>query len=87
MDYQWKYRVIKRTFRNPHEHVDTVAFSIYEVYRDEKEKIVAVAARESDPSGETAEELKADIGAMLEAFQLPVLDYGQITEEIAKDKS
>lgn len=86
MDYQWKYRVVKRAFRNPHEHVDTVAFSIYEVYRDEKENIAAIAARESDPSGDTVEELKADIGAMLEAFQLPVLDYGQITEQIAKKK-
>lgn len=86
MDYQWKYRVVKRSFRNPHENADTVAFSIYEVYRDENDSIVAIAARESDPSGDTAEELKADIGAMIEAFQLPVLDYGQITEEIAKKK-
>lgn len=87
VDFQWKYRVVKRSFRNPHEQVDTVAFSIYEVYRDESDNIVAIAARESDPSGETAEELKADIGAMIEAFQMPVLDYGQITEQIAKGKS
>ncbi len=86
MDYQWKYRVIKRAFRNPHEHFDTVAFSIYEVYHDEKDNIVSIAARETNPSGETAGDLKADIGAMIEAFQLPVLDYGQITEQIAKAK-
>ncbi len=87
MDFQWKYRVVKRAFKGQHNQADTVAFSIYEVYRDEKDNIAAIAARESDPSGDTVEELKADIGAMLEAFQLPVLDYGQITEQIAKAKS
>lgn len=84
MDFQWKYRVVKRAFKGHHNQGDSVSFSIYEVYRDEKDSIAAIAARESDPSGDTVEELKADIGAMLEAFQLPVLDYGQITEEIAK---
>ena len=84
VDFQWKYRVVKRAFKGQHNQADTVAFSIYEVYRDEKDNIAAIAARESDPSGETVDELKADIGAMLEAFQLPVLDYGQITEQIAK---
>lgn len=87
VDFQWKYRVVKRALRIGHEQTDTIQFSIYEVYRDEKENIVAIAARESDPAGDTAEELKADIGAMIEAFQLPVLDYGQITEQIAKAKS
>lgn len=87
VDFQWKYRVVKRVFKGQHNQADTVAFSIYEVYRDEKDTIVAIAARESDPSGETIEELKADIGAMIEAFQLPVLDYGQITEQIKKAKS
>ena len=86
MDYQWKYRVVKRAFKGQHNEGDAVSstFSIYEVYRDEKDTIVAIAARESDPSGDTIEELKADIGAMLEAFHQPVLDYGQTTEEIAK---
>lgn len=87
MDYQWKYHVIKRALRIGHEQTDTIQFSIYEVYRDEKENIVAIAAKKSDPGGDTAEALKADIGAMLEAFTLPILDYGQITEEIAKNKS
>lgn len=86
MDFQWKYRVVKRAFKRRHNQGHTHSFSIYEVYRDEKDTIVAIAARESDPSGDTAEELKADIGAMIEAFQLPVLDYGQITEQIAKKK-
>lgn len=87
MDFEWKYRVVRRSFRNPHEKIDTIAFSIYEVYRDEKGNIAAVAAKESDPSGETADELKADMAAMIEAFQLPVLDYGQITEEIAQRRA
>lgn len=89
MDYQWKYRVVKRTFRfpNPRDPSDDVVFAIYKAYIDEDEKLVALTERESYPAGETADELKADIGAMMEAFQLPVLDYGQITEEIAKAKS
>lgn len=67
----WDYRVIE------HEG----AFTVHEVHYNEKGAIISVSEDPMGPSGETLEELKADMEFFLQALDLPVLRKEEIEIE------
>jgi hypothetical protein len=61
----WNYRIVlKDDF-----------YEIHEVYYDKYGNKQSVSVDPISPSGETKEELKEGLEKMLEAFDLPILDY------------
>ena len=63
----WQYRVTS---------TDGV-FQIREVYFDDDGTPQLMSEHPDYPQGDTVEELKEDIQAMLKALELPVLDYDE----------
>jgi hypothetical protein len=72
---QWNYRVMRHTHREE-EHF----FVLHQVYYCENGEVDCWTIHEIErgdyPFGETETELQNDIGMMLQAFDLPVLDFG-----------
>ena len=64
----WDYRVI--------EHHG--AYTVHEVHYNEKGGIISISEDPMGPSGETLEELKADIEFFLQALGRPVLKKEEI---------
>ena len=63
MKTSWDYRVIERGG----------AFTVHEVHYNEKGDIISISEDPMGPSGETLEELKADMEFFLQALGRPVL--------------
>lgn len=72
----WDYRIL----RTDHPSGE-ITFGIHEVYYDSEGKPNACSVDPMDPHGETVEELREDINAMLKAFDKPVLDYSLFGEK------
>lgn len=68
----WNYRVVK------HEDEHEVWYGLHEVYYDEEHNPDGFSEKPIDPRGTTVEELRGDIDLMLQAFNRPVLDYGEL---------
>jgi hypothetical protein len=73
----WNYRVVKRC--SP-DHPDEPAYQIHEVYYNDQGEPDAFTVDAVAPLGETPEELKADLQAMLRALDAPVLEYAVLDE-------
>ncbi len=69
----WDYRVI--------EHDG--AFTVHEVHYNDKGAIISISEDPMGPSGETLEELKADMEYFLQALDKPVLRKEEI--ELRRD--
>jgi hypothetical protein len=84
----WNYRVAKKRLtvdilkdEVTGEVVDSYSedqFGICEVYYNDEGKITSTTERFIEPYGETLEEIKANFDDMKKAFELPVLDLGNI---------
>lgn len=79
----WNYRVFKFTDRS-----ETSSFEIREVYYDEEGKPTGYTDGESAPLGMTLDELRSDLGWMLQALDKPVLEESDFpnTEEEDEDE-
>ena len=75
MNISWDYRVIE------HEG----AFIIHEVHYNDKGDIISISEDPMGPSGETLEELKADMEYFLQAFNRPVLRKEEIEFAVMDD--
>lgn len=64
----WNYRVIE------HEGI----FTVHEVYYNDKGDITSISQDPMGPSGDSLEELKADMEYFLHALDMPVLKKGEI---------
>lgn len=90
----WEYRVLKRTFNweewfkdkggLPENHDKTEdVYGIYECYVDKMGKVHSMTEDPVYPTGNTKEELEAEIKHYIAALNLPVLDYDKIPEPSA----
>ena len=78
----WNYRVI----RCLEDYNQEEYFAIAEVYYDDEQKIVSYTdPLNTHPMGETAAELGGDLIQMLQAFAMPVIDYGDLPVESEED--
>ena len=75
MKISWDYRVI--------EHDG--AFTVHEVHYNERGDIISFSEDPMGPSGETLEELKADMEYFLQAFNRPVLRKEEIEFAVMDD--
>lgn|GEM_PF-5989494 len=72
----WDYRVIRKT---THAMGKTYySYNLYEVYYDEKGRVVATTEEPVMPAGENIIELMRDFYAMFRAFTLPILEWDLI---------
>lgn len=71
----WNYRIIRRQF-NGH-----VSYQVHEVYYRPDGTIEGWTENPINPAGETPEELKQDFSRQLLAFESPILDYEQLSQD------
>lgn len=69
----WNYRVIRKTTYSGTKTYHS--YSIYEVYYNEKGKVVATSEEPIMPMGENVMELMRDIYYMFKAFTHPILEW------------
>ena len=69
----WNYRVIRKTTHSGGKSYHS--YSIYEVYYNDKGKVVATSEEPITPMGENVLELMRDIYAMFKAFTHPILEW------------
>lgn len=65
----WNYRIVKHVGRFDE------YYQIHEAYYDKGDKAHSITRDATKPIGDTVTELKADLKAMLKAFDKPVLNY------------
>ena len=70
----WNYRIIKHRCPSRITTGEIEWFQIHEVYYDKDGKIELWSAEGCLPSGETKEELMADVEMMMQAFDRPILN-------------
>jgi len=72
----WDYRVIRKTTYASGKTY--YSYNLYEVYYDEKGRVVATTEEPAMPGGENIMELMRDFYAMFRAFTLPILEWDLI---------
>ena len=72
---RWNYRIVRKAFK---EHV---AYQVHEVYYNPDGTIKGWTENPINPAGETPEELKQDFSRQLLAFESPILDYEQLSQD------
>lgn len=70
----WNYRVIRKRHHFPGQP-DHEELGIHEVYYDEDGNPASVTMDSMKPSGNTLEELAADLRYMVAALNKPILEY------------
>ena len=65
--------------------MEETEYGVHEAYCDKKGLVFAITQQPVGPSGNTEEELKANIKHMWECLKKPILDYDNIPEEGAED--
>lgn len=71
----WNYRIIRRQFNG------RVSYQVHEVYYRPDGTIEGWTENPINPAGETPEELKQDFSRQLLAFESPILDYEQLSQD------
>ena len=71
----WDYRVVRRPWGDG--STGDTFLAIHEAhYEGDKERPVSITKEAAHPTGDTPEELAADLDRMREALVKPVLEYG-----------
>ncbi len=74
-DMSWNYRIIRRNFKGH------VSYQVHEVYYRPDGTVEGWTENPINPVGETPEELKQDFSRQLLAFESPILDYEQLSQD------